>query len=84
MIGNTADDIWLHGLEGLSDLDTVMYTSAAGSTLAAVGAATTRPTAFGGTARLRCAAAVVHAGDRDVATHLVRTQLLNAGFDSTR
>jgi LPPG:FO 2-phospho-L-lactate transferase len=81
VIGNTADDIWLHGLRICPDLDTVMYTLGGGIStergwgradetftvneeLAAYGA---NPTWFG-------------LGDRDVATHLIRTQALNAGF----
>ena len=81
VIGNTGDDITLHGLRICPDLDTVMYTlgdgideergwGRAGETwavrdeLAAYGV---QPTWFG-------------LGDRDVATHLVRTQMLDAGF----
>jgi LPPG:FO 2-phospho-L-lactate transferase len=78
---NTGDDIWLHGLRVCPDLDTCMYTlgggldtergwGRAGETwsvrdeLAAYGA---EPTWFG-------------LGDRDVATHLVRSQMLRAGY----
>ena len=81
VIGNTGDDIWLHGLRVCPDLDTVMYTLGGGISeergwgredetftvkdeLAAYGA---EPTWFG-------------LGDRDVATHLVRTRMLNAGY----
>lgn len=81
VIGNTADDIWLHGLRICPDLDTVMYTLGGGIStergwgredetfvvkeeLAAYGV---EPTWFG-------------LGDRDIATHLVRTQALNAGY----
>jgi len=81
VIGNTGDDITLHGLRICPDLDTVMYTlgdgidagrgwGRAGETwavkeeLAAYGV---RPDWFG-------------LGDRDVATHLVRTQMLDAGY----
>jgi LPPG:FO 2-phospho-L-lactate transferase len=77
---NVGDDITLHGLRICPDLDSVMYTLAgaadtergwgrAGETwvikneLAAYGA---EPTWFG-------------LGDKDVATHLVRTRLLAAG-----
>jgi LPPG:FO 2-phospho-L-lactate transferase len=80
VIGNTADDIWLFGLRVCPDLDTVMYTLGDGidtergwgrrdeswlakEELAAYGAGQTW---FG-------------LGDRDLATHLVRTQLLQAG-----
>jgi len=81
VIGNTADDIWLFGLRVCPDLDTVMYTLGDGidvergwgrrdetwlakEELAAYGV---EPSWFG-------------LGDRDLATHLVRTQMLNAGF----
>ena len=81
VIGNTADDIWLFGLRVCPDLDTVMYTLGGGideergwgrrdetwhakAELAAYGV---QPTWFG-------------LGDRDLATHLVRTQMLTAGY----
>jgi LPPG:FO 2-phospho-L-lactate transferase len=81
VIGNTADDITLFGLRVCPDLDTVMYTLGGGISaergwgredegwlvkeeLAAYGV---QPTWFG-------------LGDRDVATHVVRTQMLDAGF----
>jgi LPPG:FO 2-phospho-L-lactate transferase len=80
-IVNTGDDITLHGLRICPDLDSVMYTLAgahdsergwgrAGETwriseeLAAYGA---EPSWFG-------------LGDLDIATHLVRTQMLAAGY----
>lgn len=81
VIGNTADDIWLFGLKICPDLDTVMYTLGGGiddergwgrvdetwrikDELAAYGV---EPTWFG-------------LGDRDLATHIVRTQMLSAGY----
>ncbi len=81
VIGNTADDLWLHGLKVCPDLDTVMYTLGGGidaergwgrreetwnaqEELAAYGV---EPLWFG-------------LGDRDLATHLVRTQMLDAGY----
>ena len=81
VVANTADDIWLHGLKICPDLDTVMYTLGEGidldrgwgrrdetwsakEELAAYGV---EPTWFG-------------LGDRDLATHLVRTQMLDAGY----
>jgi LPPG:FO 2-phospho-L-lactate transferase len=81
VVANTADDIWLHGLKICPDLDTVMYTLGGGidvergwgrtdetwnarDELAAYGV---EPTWFG-------------LGDRDLATHLVRTQMLEAGY----
>jgi LPPG:FO 2-phospho-L-lactate transferase len=81
VVANTGDDIWVHGLKVCPDLDTVMYTLGGGidasrgwgrtdetwhakEELAAYGV---EPTWFG-------------LGDRDLATHLVRTQMLEAGF----
>lgn len=78
---NTADDWWIHGLKVCPDLDTCMYTLGDGidtergwgrqeetwhakEELAAYGV---EPTWFG-------------LGDRDLATHLVRTQLVDAGY----
>ena len=85
VVANTADDIWVHGLKVCPDLDTVMYTLGGGidpergwgrrdeswgvkEELAAYGV---EPTWFG-------------LGDRDVATHLVRTQMLDAGYALTQ
>ena len=84
VIGNTGDDIWVHGLRICPDLDTVMYTLGGGistergwgregetftakSELASYGV---EPTWFG-------------LGDKDIATHLVRTQSLAAGYSLT-
>ncbi len=84
VIGNTGDDIWIHGLRVCPDLDTVMYTLGGGISaergwgredetftvreeLAAYGV---EPTWFG-------------LGDRDIATHLIRTQSLAAGYTLT-
>ena len=81
VIANTADDIWLFGLKICPDLDTLMYTLGGGidverrwgrideswnarDELAAYGV---EPTWFG-------------LGDKDLATHLVRTQMLQAGY----
>jgi LPPG:FO 2-phospho-L-lactate transferase len=80
-IVNTGDDVTMHGLRICPDLDTVVYTLGGGidedrgwgrageswtvkEELAAYGA---EPTWFG-------------LGDRDLATHLVRTRMLDAGF----
>jgi LPPG:FO 2-phospho-L-lactate transferase len=81
VIANTADDITLHGLRICPDLDTIMYTLGGGGDpvrgwgredeswrvmeeLAGYGV---EPTWFS-------------LGDRDVGTHLIRTQMLNAGY----
>jgi len=78
---NTGDDVTLHGVRVCPDLDSVMYTLGGGADpqrgwgragetwavrdeLAAYGA---EPTWFG-------------LGDRDLATHLVRTRMLAAGY----
>jgi LPPG:FO 2-phospho-L-lactate transferase len=80
IIGNTADDVTMHGLRICPDLDTLMYTLGGGGDsvrgwgrldeswraveeLRAYGVG---PTWFG-------------LGDRDLGTHLARTQLLAAG-----
>jgi LPPG:FO 2-phospho-L-lactate transferase len=81
VVANTGDDLWVHGLKVCPDLDTVMYTLGDGidtgrgwgrveetwhakEELAAYGV---EPAWFG-------------LGDRDLATHLVRTQMLDAGY----
>src|SRR5687768_1388998 len=81
VVANTADDLWVHGLKVCPDLDTIMYTLGGGidpergwgrrdeswrakEELEAYGV---EPTWFG-------------LGDRDLATHLVRTQMLEAGY----
>ncbi len=81
VVANTADDLWLHGLKVCPDLDTIMYTLGGGidpdrgwgrrdeswrakEELEAYGV---EPTWFG-------------LGDRDLATHLVRTQMLETGY----
>jgi LPPG:FO 2-phospho-L-lactate transferase len=78
---NTGDDLWMHGLRICPDLDTCMYTLGGGietsrgwgranetwavrEELAAYGA---DPTWFG-------------LGDRDIATHLVRTRMIRSGY----
>lgn len=78
---NVGDDIWLHGLRICPDLDTCMYTLGGGidtdrgwgrakeswtvgEELSAYGA---EPSWFG-------------LGDRDVATHLIRSRMLRAGY----
>jgi LPPG:FO 2-phospho-L-lactate transferase len=81
VVGNTADDWWVHGLKVCPDLDTLMYTLGGGldeergwgrrdetwhlnEELTAYGVDRTW---FG-------------LGDRDLATHLVRTEMLEAGY----
>jgi LPPG:FO 2-phospho-L-lactate transferase len=81
VIGNTADDITLFGLRVCPDLDTVMYTLGGGiheeqgwgrtdetfTVLEELRAYDVPPDWFG-------------LGDRDIATHIVRTQMLRAGW----
>jgi LPPG:FO 2-phospho-L-lactate transferase len=81
VVANTGDDLWLHGVKVCPDLDTVMYTlggaidpergwGRAGETWSArdeLAAYGVDPTWFG-------------LGDKDLATHLVRTELLDAGY----
>ncbi|MGF1646619.1 MAG: 2-phospho-L-lactate transferase [Kineosporiaceae bacterium] len=80
VIGNTADDITLHGLRICPDLDTVMYTLGGG----------VHPEQGWGRAEESFAVAAELAaygsapdwftlGDRDLATHVVRTRLLGTG-----
>jgi LPPG:FO 2-phospho-L-lactate transferase len=78
---NTGDDIWLHGLRICPDLDTCMYTLGGGIDVErgwgragetwAVKAELERYSADPDWFAL---------GDRDLATHLVRTRMLRAGY----
>ena len=80
-IVNTGDDITLHGLRICPDLDSVMYT---------LGDGIDRDRGWGReneTWRIKDELAVYGAepswfglGDLDIATHLVRTQMLDAGY----
>jgi LPPG:FO 2-phospho-L-lactate transferase len=78
---NTGDDVTLHGLRICPDLDTVMYTLGGGiDTERGWGRA-------GETWRVKDELAAYEAeptwfglGDQDLATHLVRTQMLDAGY----
>ena len=81
VIGNVGDDITLHGLRVCPDLDTVMYT---------LGGGIHPEQRWGregetfGVARELEAYGVgpdwFTLGDKDIATHLVRTQMLEAGY----
>lgn len=80
VIVNTADDFELHGLHISPDIDTVMYTLAGlanPETGWGVGGDT-----FANFAMLERygTAPWFHVGDRDLATHLLRTQLLREGM----
>jgi LPPG:FO 2-phospho-L-lactate transferase len=81
VIGNTADDVTLHGLRVCPDLDTVMYT---------LGGGVHEEQGWGRTDETFTVAEELAAygaqpqwftlGDRDVATHLVRTRMLGLGY----
>jgi len=85
VIANTGDDIWMHGLKVCPDLDTVMYTLGQGidtergwgrtdeswRVLDELKAYGVEPTWFG-------------LGDRDLATHVVRTEMMAAGYPLSR
>lgn len=84
VIGNTADDITLFGLRVCPDLDTVMYT---------LGGGIDDGQGWGRSDETFHVAAELSAyevppdwftlGDRDIATHIVRTQMLRAGWSLT-
>jgi LPPG:FO 2-phospho-L-lactate transferase len=81
VIGNTADDIWLHGLRICPDLDTVMYTLGGGiSTERGWGREDETFTVKEELAEYGVEPTWFGLGDRDIATHLIRTQSLNAGY----
>jgi LPPG:FO 2-phospho-L-lactate transferase len=81
VIGNTGDDIILHRLNISPDLDTVMYTLGGG--ISAERGWGREDETFTVAAELReygVGPAWFGLGDRDLATHLVRTQMLLAGY----
>ena len=80
-IVNTGDDVWLHGLRICPDLDTCMYTLGGGIDVERGWGRT------GETWTVRDELAAYDAGsewfglgDKDIATHLVRTRMLRAGY----
>ncbi|WP_024799872.1 2-phospho-L-lactate transferase [Nocardia sp. BMG51109] len=80
-IVNVGDDVWMHGLRVCPDLDTCMYTLGGGiDTERGWGR-------LGETWHAKEELAKYHAvpdwfglGDRDIATHLVRSEMLRAGY----
>jgi LPPG:FO 2-phospho-L-lactate transferase len=81
VVGNTADDVTLHGLRVCPDLDTVMYTLG-GGVHEEQGWGRAGET-FGVAEELKAYDAQPQwftLGDRDIATHLVRTRMLGLGY----
>jgi LPPG:FO 2-phospho-L-lactate transferase len=80
-IVNTADDIRLHNLQICPDLDSCMYTLAGVSDRQrGWGRADETWTVSGELAGYGAEAPWFSLGDRDIATHLVRTRMLDAGY----
>ncbi|BBG04436.1 MULTISPECIES: 2-phospho-L-lactate transferase [Pseudonocardia] len=80
-IVNVGDDIWLHGLRVCPDLDTCMYTLGGGiDTEKGWGRADETWSIAGELAAYEADPTWFGLGDRDVATHLVRTRMLRAGY----
>src|SRR5215472_12379546 len=80
VVGNTGDDITLFGLRVCPDLDTVMYTLGGGINLEqGWGRADESFTLRDELAAYGAGPSWFTLGDRDFATHLVRSELLAAG-----
>ncbi|GAA2020742.1 2-phospho-L-lactate transferase [Nakamurella flavida] len=78
---NTADDIRLHGLQICPDLDSCLYTlSGAADTERGWGRQGETWTVSGELAGYGAEAPWFSLGDKDIATHLVRTRMLDAGY----
>ena len=81
VIGNVGDDITLHGLRICPDLDTVMYTLGGGiHPQQGWGRADEAFTVAEELAAYGVGPDWFTLGDRDIATHLVRTRMLDAGY----
>lgn len=81
VIGNTGDDLTLHGLRICPDLDTVMYTLGEGiNEEQGWGRKAETWSVKEELALYDAPASWFGLGDRDIATHLIRTQMLDAGF----
>ncbi len=80
VVGNTGDDITLFGLHVSPDLDTVMYTLGGGiSEDQGWGRAAESYTVLGELASYGAGPDWFSLGDRDLATHIVRTSMLASG-----
>jgi LPPG:FO 2-phospho-L-lactate transferase len=78
---NIGDDIWLHGLRVCPDLDTCMYTLGGGiDSEKGWGRAAETWSIAEELAAYEADATWFGLGDRDIATHLVRTRMLRAGY----
>ncbi|OLF08289.1 2-phospho-L-lactate transferase [Actinophytocola xanthii] len=78
---NTGDDVWLHGLRICPDLDTCMYTLGGGiDTERGWGRTGETWTVREELAAYGAGSEWFGLGDRDIATHLVRTRMLRAGY----
>ncbi len=85
VIGNTGDDITLFGLHISPDLDTVMYTLGGGiSEERGWGRADETFTVLPELAAYGAGPDWFTLGDRDIATHITRTAMLNAGRHAGR
>ena len=81
VIGNTADDIRLHGLHISPDLDTVMYTLGGGvHEEQGWGRADESFTVAEELAAHGIGPDWFTLGDRDIATHLIRTSMMSTGY----
>ncbi|MFC5380261.1 2-phospho-L-lactate transferase [Aquipuribacter nitratireducens] len=81
VVANTGDDITLHGLRVCPDLDTLMYTLGGGvDETQGWGRAGDTHEVAAELAAYGAGPAWFTLGDRDLATHLVRTRMLGAGY----
>ncbi|WP_024877769.1 2-phospho-L-lactate transferase [Saccharomonospora piscinae] len=78
---NTGDDVWLHGLRICPDLDTCMYTLGGGvDDERGWGHADETWTVKGELEAYGADPTWFALGDRDIATHLIRSRMLRAGY----